>query len=229
MCGRFDLHAWPETVARALGVSAPFTGWDAHYNITPDRPIAAALPASLVDGRTGSGSPGKPVLDYAWWGFRPDWASDDAPGPINARAETVARSRYFRSAFRHQRCLIPANGWFEWEKTSTGKRPWYVTAPDDAVLFYAGIWAGSEHESGRCCAIITEPARGVAADIHPRMPLVLDRACWHAWLDTSLTERDAIRQAVHRLDPDNLRAWPVSTRVNRPSEDDESLIEPADG
>ena len=229
MCGRFDLHARPDTVARALGASGPSTAWAAHYNITPGRPIAAAFAASALESQAGSESAQKPILDYAWWGFRPDWAADDAPAPINARAETVATSPYFRAAFRHQRCLVAANGWFEWQKTATGKQPWYVTVHDAPVLFYAGIWTASEQATARCCAIITEPARGVAAAIHPRMPLVLDRACWHAWLDTDLSDRDAIRHAVHRLDPDQLRAWPVSTRVNRPSEDDASLLEPISG
>ena len=200
-------------MARALGAPVPSHGWAPHYNITPGRPIAGALAGAL---------------DYAWWGFKPRWADHNAPAPINARAETVATSRYFRGAFEHRRCLIPANGWFEWQETSAGKQPWYVTVPDAPFIAYAAIWAESDQETGRCCAIITEPARGAARSIHPRMPLVLAPDCWHAWLDAGLTRRHEIRAAVHRLDPGQLRAWPISRRVNRPAEDDEALIQRAD-
>lgn len=220
MCGRFDLHARPDTVARAVGAPVPAGGGletARGYNITPGRPILAvqADPTSSA-----------PVVALSDWGFRPEWAGDDAPTPINARAETVAGSRYFREAFARQRCLIPANGWYEWQRTDGGKQPWYVTAPAEAVIFYAGIWTPSAIHPGQRCAIITEPARGVAASVHPRMPLVLAPECLAAWLDPSLSDRDAIRRTVRRLDPAALAAWPVSTRVNRPAEDDPALIEP---
>ncbi|RZU99373.1 SOS response-associated peptidase [Spiribacter vilamensis] len=222
MCGRFDLHARPDTVARSIGATATEPGLASAqgYNITPGRSILTVYAGPAPD---------TPALGLAGWGFRPQWAGDDAPAPINARAETVATSRYFRDAFARRRCLIPANGWFEWQQTSTGKQPWYVTATDTPLIFYAGLWADSDQAPGRCCAIITEPARGVAETIHPRMPLVLAPEAAATWLDPSLTTRKAIRRAVHRLDPDRLSAWPVSTRVNRPGEDDATLLDPVEG
>lgn len=222
MCGRFDLHARPDGVARSIGATAAEPGlasaWG--YNITPGRSILTVYAGS---------SPQEPVLGLGWWGFRPQWAGDDAPAPINARAEKVASSRYFRDSFAHRRCLIPANGWFEWQPTSSGKQPWYVSAADAPLIFYAGLWADSDQAPGRCCAIITEPARGIAETIHPRMPLVLAPEAITAWLDPSLTTRPAIRRSVQRIDPARLTAWPVSSRVNRPSEDDATLIEPVEG
>ena len=218
MCGRFDLHARPDTVARSIGAAAEpglESAWG--YNITPGRSILVVYAGTSSDS---------PVLGLGGWGFRPQWAGDDAPTPINARAETVATSRYFRDAFAHRRCLIPANGWFEWQQTDHGKQPWYITAADAPLIFYAGLWADSDQPPGRCCAIVTEPARGIAEAVHPRMPLVLAPEAAGAWLDPSLTRRVAIRRAVRRLDPARLSAWPVSTRVNRPREDDATLLDP---
>mgnify|MGYP000046421924 FL=1 len=226
MCGRFDRHVGTDAVARAMGIGhepdEPDAASAGGYNITPGRPILTvhADPAAAM-----------PRLALDHWGFHPHWAGADAPSPINARAETVATSGYFRDAFAHRRCLIPANGWFEWQASDAGKQPWYFTAADASLIAYAGIWteASADGTDGRgACAIITEPARGVAQSIHPRMPLVLDPTCWAAWLDPDLTARADIRRAVQRLDPEALDAWPVSTRVNRPSEDDPALLEPVE-
>jgi putative SOS response-associated peptidase YedK len=225
MCGRFDRHVSADAVARAMGAGDGLEESDAAaggYNITPGRPIltAHADPASTA-----------PRLALDHWGFHPHWAGSDAPSPINARAETVATSPYFRDAFAHRRCLIPANGWFEWQATDAGKQPWYFTAADAPLIAYAGIWTEAPDDgtdAGRSCAIITEPARGIARSVHPRMPLVLDPGCWASWLDPDLTARADIRRAVQRLDPEALEAWPVSPRVNRPSEDDPALLEPVE-
>ena len=135
-------------------------------------------------------------LRQCLWGFRPPWAGDYAPRPINARAEKIATSPFFRHAFAHHRCLVPANGWFEWQALKgQGK-----------VLYY-----------------ITHAATPIA-HIHPRMPLVLDPGSYGAWLDPSLTERDAIKAAVRSRNAGELLHWAVSTRVNKPGNDDASII-----
>lgn len=161
-----------------------------------------------------------------FWGFRPQRVGD-GPRPINARAEKVATSPYFRSAFAHRRCIVLADGWYEWRKTAGGKQPHYITlaagAPQD-ILMMAGIWEPTA-DGGACGAIITEPASQGLAHIHDRQPLVLDAECRWDWLDSELTERDAIRARTRRVDPDALIHYPVSTRVNRPFEDDAGLID----
>ena len=156
----------------------------------------------------------------------------DAPAPINIRAEKAATSPYFRSAFAHRRCLIPANGWYEWRKTESGKQPYYVTLKEperDEVVFFAGLWEPTGEGTDTCCAIMTEPVSPAFAFIHDRQPVVLDPACRWQWLDPGISDRELVRKVAKRLEPDLLTAYPVSTRVNRPANDDPSLIERVEG
>ena len=150
-----------------------------------------------------------------------------APTPINIRAEKAATSPYFRSAFAYRRCLIPANGWYEWRKTESGKQPYDITLKDparDEVVFFAGLWEPAGEGDDTCCAIMTEPVSPAFAFIHDRQPVVLDAECRWQWLDPELSDRDTIRKIAWRLDPDRLIAYPVSTRVNRPANDDPGPI-----
>ena len=192
-------------------------GFDApRYNVAPGTGLEAFR----------AGDDARAAFQPMFWGFRPRRV-EDGPRPINARAEKVANSPYFRSAFAHRRCIVLADGWYEWRKTDDGKQPYYITlaegAPQD-ILMMAGIWE-STVDGGACCAIITEPASGRLAHIHDRKPLVLDSECRWDWLDPELTEREDIRARTLRLDSAALTCRPVSTRVNRPTEDDPGLIE----
>lgn len=219
MCGRFALRSsTAEAAGRMLGLPL-LPDWIAsHFNIPPGTGIPVIL----------TGAAGKPEWGRAEWGFRPQWAQPDAPKPINARAETVATSKYFRDAFAHRRCLVPADGWYEWQASDGRKQPWFVTPGENdgaGVLFLAGIWEPAA-EDRICCAIVTEPARPPLDRIHERQPLALDGSCLQAWLDPGLTERDAVRAAVRRLPTEGLHAYPVSTEVNRPESDHDGLLEP---
>lgn len=160
-------------------------------------------------------------------GYRPKWAKGKAAQPINARAETVATSSYFKQAFARQRCLIPADGWFEWLATEAGKQPHYLTRADREPIAFAAIYA--EREDGSLgCANLTEPARGIAAEVHDRMPLILDDASLEPWLDPDLSDRETIRQVVRHLDSGLIEHWAVSRAVNRPGNDEDArLINPA--
>ena len=169
---------------------------------------------------------------FSHWGFRPPWAKEDAPTPINIRAEKAATSPYFRSAFAHRRCLVPANGWFEWRKTESGKQPYYITLKDpdrDEVVFFAGLWEPTGEGTETCCAILTEPVSQAFEFMHDRQPVVLDPERRWKWLDPELSDRDTIRKVARRLDPERLIAYPVSTRVNRPANADPGLIEQVEG
>ncbi|WP_163560985.1 SOS response-associated peptidase [Halomonas sp. NO4] len=221
MCGRFALYStYPRlTESLRLPVELPDTELSPRYNVAPGTWISA------VRHRDES-SP--LVLDALWWGYRPHWAGESAPEPINATVEKVASSRYFRGAFAHHRCLVPVDGWYEWMQVDGRKQPHYLTRQDGEPLWLAAIWA--DRPDGKPgCAILTEPARGAAKSIHDRMPLVLDADSLDPWLDPHLTDREAIRQLVDHLDSQLVTHWPVSTRVNRPVNDDPSLTEPVSG
>lgn len=217
MCGRFALYSDISTLMRSLGTSLAGCEIAPRYNVPPGTWITAVR-------RDDDGN--EPRLDDVWWGYRPGWADEKAPQPINATAEKVATSAYFRAAFAHRRCLVPANGWFEWLNVDGRKQPYYLTRKDGEPLWLAGLWA--ERPDGKPgCAIITEPARGTAREIHPRMPLVLDASSLLPWLSDELTQRDVIRHRVRHLPHEMLTHWPVSARINKPVEDDARLIEPS--
>ena len=166
MCGRFDCHTPLAWVAEDyFGVTRPIESQAARYNIALGTAISTVR-------RSGDDSD----LNLMRWGFRPSWTGEDAPKPINARSEKVLTSRFFGHAFLHKRCLIPADGWFEWMATEQGKQPYYITDPtlgDREVLFFAGIYSGSI-ETRFSVAIVTEPAapnlRRIYVDRHRQRP-----------------------------------------------------------
>jgi len=223
MCGRFALHTPRSRIAsRYFNIQLPVGDVHASYNITPGVQITS-VHATADD----------PVsFDFSHWGFHLFWAKEDAPTPINIRAEKAATSPYFRSAFAHRRCLVPANGWYEWRKTESGKQPYYITLKEggpDEVVFFAGLWEPAGEGTETCCAILTEPVSPPFAFIHDRQPVVLEPECRWQWLDPELSDRDTIRKVARRLDPDRLMAYPVSTSVNSPANDDLSLTEEVEG
>lgn len=218
MCGRYSLYSSHSRIAAALGVSPPADADDGmpRYNIPPGtRPWIAAVESPEVR------------LEQAFWGFRPPWAGGDAPRPINARAEKVASSRYFAEAFAHDRCLIPADGWFEWHHGEAGKRPYCVRHRDGDLLMLAGIRTRDAESGQPCFAIITQPAVPGLDWLHDRMPVVLDPDCWQAWLNPERTSRAAVRSVARSLRADALDVYAVSERVNRPANDDPAVLEPA--
>ena len=215
MCGRYSNYAPHSRVTRQLHIELDEVGdQGTRYNIPPGTQQPAAMPVE-----------GKRALTNLLWGFRPGWADETKPAPINARAETVARSPYFRSAFANRRCLIPSSGWFEWQKTGRGKAPYFIHPVDDDLLCYGGIYEPATETRPASFAIITTAAKGELASVHDRMPLVLAPSCWDDWLDPSLTSRDDIKAVTRAIDIDELAMHPVSTRVNTPKNDDATLIE----
>lgn len=220
MCGRFALYTPRSHIAtRYFDWQMPVSDLAPRYNVTPGTQITCVV-ATDED----------PVsIELCHWGFRPSWAQPNAPTPINIRAEKAATSPYFRSAFAHRRCLVPANGWFEWQRTESDKQPYFITLRDsdrDEVLFFAALWEPGDEGTERRCAIITEPACAAFTFIHDRQPVVLSPDCLWQWLDPGITDRETVRKIARRLDPNCLVAYPVSTRVNRPANDDPGLLEP---
>lgn len=204
-------------MARYFGISDAPQGVP-RYNVTP----GTSVHILQADAQGG------PRLCTCHWGYRPPGAGEDAPRPINARAEKVATSPYFREAFADHRCLVPADGWFEWRSTPQGRQLYYITLGDPGeaeILFLAGIHAPGVGKEDGACAVITEPARGSLSQIHPRQPLALDPHCLQAWLDPGIRDRPTLRAQIRPLDPGRLVIRPVDPRVNRPGEEGPDLIQ----
>ncbi len=175
MCGRYA------TTRTATDLSQIFAAADeTAESLAPDYNLAPTDPAPIV---RVSASAGGRVLSVARWGLVPPWAADARTGPkmINARSETLAASRAFGPSFTGKRCIVPADGWYEWLRTDKGRQAYYMTDPaEGAGLAFAGLWTASKH--GLTCTIVTTAALGELARVHDRMPLLLEPERWQEWL-----------------------------------------------
>jgi putative SOS response-associated peptidase YedK len=218
MCGRFSSTLSAEFLARLFRADVRMAEIHPSWNIAPSQ-------ETPVVRRLGAGRRSVTALR---WGLVPHFtrALKDASKPINARAETVASSAMFRSAFLRRRCLVPASLFYEWRQGAEGRQPYAVARADGAPLALGGIWEGwlsPEGEPIRSFAIVTTPANAEMRALHDRMPVVLAEADWADWLG----ETDRAATALLRPAPDGtLTAWPVSTRVNSPANNDPGLIVP---
>ena len=210
MCGRFVQAQDPATYAEFFG-AAPVENLETaapSWNVAPtDRVYAVAE------------HEGERRLGRFRWGLIPFWAKEIGIGSrhINARAESVATKPAFRDSFTSRRCLIPADGFYEWQKRAKGKLPHYLLRVDGDPLALAGLWASwRDPESGErivSCTIVTTEPNDLVAPIHDRMPVVLQAGDWERWLDREFAEADAL-QALLRPSVEQLAAHPVSTLVN---------------
>ena len=171
---------------------------------------------------------GERLSEPACWGFTPGWLKPGKSGfrPINARAETVAAKPMFRRAFERRRCILPADGFYEWKALANGKQPWFIKARDDGLFGFAAIYeVGNELTKDRpSCAIVTTQANTLMRSIHDRMPVILDPRDYARWLDPSETSAEDAVNLLRPFDPDQMTAYPVSTRVNTPKNNDDDLI-----
>lgn len=204
MCGRFTLRARPAEIAKALGV--PELLFDPRYNIAPSQKV---LVVRSEDDKS---------LVPMQWGLIPSWSREPKP-IINARAEGVAQKPSFRVPFRKRRCLIPADGFFEWKTVERKKQPFYFHLPDARVFAFAGLWDRWQGEDR--CAIVTTEANSVVSKFHDRMPVILND--FAAWLDPDNSEEHLLE--LLRPYAGEMRVHPVSIRVNRAGEQGPDLIE----
>ncbi len=218
MCGRYALFQSADTLASIFDL-AESVDLTPRYNITPGTaiPVIRRSPA------------GPSVLHLLHWGLVPHWSRDPTIGArlINARAESVMAKPSFRTAFQHRRCLIPADGFFEWQRQGQTKQPFFFSAPDGQVLALGGLWESWQAPDSvllRSTCILTTAANSYVAPVHDRMPLILAPAAWRSWLAGSAAEAMALLAPAPEA---TLRSWPVSQRVNRVQEDGPGLIEPA--
>ena len=220
MCGRFALHVSPEQVREAYGYAAK-PNFPPRYNIAPTQPVAIVREEQ-----------GKPEFALVRWGLIPPWVKDIRTFPtlINARSEQAAEKPAFRNAIRRRRCLIPADGFYEWQKTPTGKKqPFLIERPDSRVFAFAGLWEswmdaeGNELDSA---AILTTQANETLAPIHDRMPVIIEPENYGKWLDADHVPPVELADLMAPARNDFFHAYPVSTRVNAVANDDEGLVAP---
>ena len=225
MCGRYFLTTPGELLADLF--EAPATSEAVAAALVPRYNIAPTQAVPIVRAKPD----GTRELASAHWGLVPHWAKERAIGNklINARAETVAEKPSFRDAFRRRRCLIPADGYYEWKKDGPTKQPFVFRRKDRATIAFAGIWStwkdpgtGEPLES---CAILTTTPDALAATVHDRMPVILPAARFSPWLD-SATPSPSLRELFSPAPADEMEAYAVSRQVNRPSNDSPALLEP---
>jgi len=223
MCGRFTLRAPASAVAEqfALFDVAPF---QPRFNVAPTQPVAVVRRMAVEE----------PQRELAWlrWGLIPGWAADPAIGArmINARAETAAQRPAFRAALGRRRCLVVADGFYEWQKAGPRKQPYFLRLRDDRPFGFAGLWEsweGPEQAAIESCTILTTEANELVRPIHDRMPVIVAPADYERWLDPGVQGAEAVRPLLRPYPSEAMMAYPVGPRVNSPARDDPACIQPA--
>ena len=228
MCGRYLLTTTPDEMHRVFMTLNDTPNWQPTWNMAPtqDGPVVRRHPT------TGARS-----LDLLRWGLLPHWVRGDPKKvrqPINARAETVQTAPMFRDAFRARRCIVPIDGFYEWQVLAGGqKQPHAVARAEGGIMALAGLWEGwrsPDGETVRSFTVITTTAVDALGHLHERMPVVLEPADWPAWLG----EADGDPAALLRPSAATFRVWPVSSRVNNVRNNGPDLVQevaqaPGDG
>lgn len=223
MCGRFSLSTPAEILAEAFGLEEP-PQLAPRYNIAPTQAVATI--------RSDQG--GQRRAHLCRWGLVPSWAKGNWRGRplINARSETAGSSPAFRSAFGHRRCLVPADAFYEWKALPGSKRkqPFLIRMADAHPFALAGLWEPSigTTEAVETCTILTTEPNDLVRDIHDRMPVILEPESYGLWLDPATRASAPLRALLRPFQGERMLAYPVSTRVNSPRNDDPACAAPLD-
>ncbi len=229
MCGRYVSVSSPTILAERFKVAeVRIKEPEQNFNVTPrtEVPVVAE-------------SQGERVLDLVRWGLVPSWAKDLKIGDrqINARAEKVATSNAYKRAFAKRRCIIPADGFYEWQVVAgkKQKQPWFIRRRDGEPLAFAGLWEvwhdpnDPDQENAprlRTCVIITTDANDALRPIHDRMPVVLPESAWDEWLDRDNQDTDRLQRLLVPAPPQEFETWQVPLLVNKPANNGPELVEP---
>lgn len=218
MCGRFAQRTSPKTLAKQFKVSE-VPSVEARYNIAPTQNILAVQ--ETPDGRE---------MKWLKWGLVPSWAKDASMGArlINARSETVTEKPAFRNAFKRRRCLIPADGFYEWQRTADKKQPYFFQLKEEQLFGFAGLWDSWKGEDGsviESCTILTTEANEVLAPVHNRMPVILHQDDYDLWLDEDERKQELLKDLLQPYPASEMISYPVSTLVNSTRNKGADLIE----
>lgn len=221
MCGRYTLTADAESIQLAFQLNC-VDGWSSpRFNIAPSQQVA------VISNRESK------ALSFMKWGLTPSWAKDPKIGNrmINARSETAAEKPSFRSAFKRRRCLIPADGYYEWVKQGVKKAPMYIQHAEREIFAFGGLWESWKQPDGNwlnTCAILTTEANEKIRPIHHRMTVIVEPEDYATWLaPRALTPAEWLPMMAGPMS-DQLKFYEVSTQVNSPVNDNPTVIMPAD-
>ena len=222
MCGRFTLRAPASVIAEQFALFE-VPSLQPRFNIAPTQPVP------VVRMTPQQAQPQRQFV-VLHWGLVPSWATDAAIGNrmINARAETAAAKPAFRTALRRRRCLIVADGFYEWQTVGKRRQPMFIHMRDDRPFAFAGLWEsweGADHSALESCTILTTAANDLVRPIHDRMPVIAAREDYEQWLDPAVQTPEPILPLLRPYPSEPMEAYPVSTRVNSPARDDERCLE----
>jgi putative SOS response-associated peptidase YedK len=224
MCGRYRLSRRKQLVEEYFGAVSEDSEWNPRYNVAPSQPV----PTIRQDARECVRK-----LSTMRWGLIPSWAKDPSIGykTINARTETVSTTASFREPFRSQRCLVPADGFYEWKREGKAKQPYCFEVHDGELFAFAGLWdrwANPQGEIIESCTILTTTPNLLLADIHDRMPVILDADNYDLWLDQAFRDTGSLSGMLKPFDAALMNRYPVSTRINQVQNDDADCAKPLD-
>jgi putative SOS response-associated peptidase YedK len=223
MCGRYRLSRRKQLVEEYFS-SEGEDDWVPRYNIAPTQPVPIIRQNPKEPRRE---------LSLVRWGLIPWWAKDSAGAArmINARSETAATTPAFRDAMTLRRCVIPADGFYEWKKTGKSKQPYCFEVNDGKLFAFAGLWDRWKDPSGqsvKSCSILTTTPNAVTSAVHDRMPVILDPDCYDLWLDPGMHDVRVVSDMLKPFDARLMRSYPVSSRVNHVANDDGACSTPVE-
>lgn len=209
MCGRFEIHSAIKLIAEIFGISEWEIEYSPSYNIAPSQDILLVV------------NDGKRRLVKSRWGFVPSWSKELSAGykMINARAESVADKPSFREAFQNQRCLVVADGFYEWKKEGTTKRPFYIRLKSGKPIGFAGlynVWKSPEGEQICTSTIITTNANEIVLPLHDRMPVIASPDAYGLWLDPNIHDKAILQKILKSYPSEELDVYEVTPKVNSP-------------
>ncbi len=224
MCGRFKLSHRKQIIEEYFDAADWQDDWNPRYNIAPTQPVPVIRQ-----------HPKEPIRQISTmrWGLIPHWSNDasSAASTINARSETAATKPAFRDPLKFRRCLIPSDGFYDWMRNGTSKQPYCFEVNDGELFPFAGLWDGWKNPEGqwvKTCSILTTSPNAVTSAVHDRMPVILPKDHYYAWLDPGMTDVQVVSEFLKPFDPSLMRCYPVSTRINRVENDDVECSRPVE-
>jgi len=222
MCGRYRLSRRKQVIEEYFETADWQDDWSPRYNIAPTQPVPVIRQHPKESIRQ---------ISMMRWGLIPNWAKTPsiATNTINAKSETAATKPAFRDPLKFRRCLIPADGFYDWKKAGTSKQPFCFEVHDGELFAFAGLWDGWKDSTGnwiRTCSIFTTTPNAVTSAVHDRTPVILEPDSYDLWLDPGMQNVAAASELLKPYDARLMRCYPISTRINHVANDDEECSRP---